>query len=227
MQKNDSQGSDVSDEDKNNTTDGVIQVAFVDEEDPEIRVARHNLVMHTTGVLQHLHCKPNTRGKLQDRGWFSAMSRNRFNAIMRYMKFCDEQIDKPAVEQGQPCYDKLYKVTRFLSMLLPKYEMGWISSQWPAIDEKMIPYCAHVGFCQFIANKPNYFGIKVRAMADVKTGYILKQQIYTGKNLTAVNNTEDPLMLDRLGRWSHTYYKVMATRDTLLSLAGRRMCFCP
>ena len=28
-------------------------------------------------------------------------------------------------------------------------------------------------------------------MADAKTGYILKQQIYTGKNLTAVNNTED------------------------------------
>jgi len=101
-------------------------------------------------------------------------------------------------------------------MLLPKYERGWISSQWPAIDEQMIPYCGHVGFCQFIANKPNHFGIKVRAMA--KPGYILKQQIYTGKNLTAVNNTEDPLMLDGLSRWSHTYYKIMATRDTLLSL---------
>ena len=101
-------------------------------------------------------------------------------------------------------------------MLLPKYERAWISSQWPANDEQMIPYCSHVGFCQFIANKPNHFGIKVWAMADVNNGYILK--IYTGKNLAAVNNTEDPLMLDGLSRWSQTHCKVMATRDTLLSL---------
>ena len=37
--------------------------------------------------------------------WSSAMSRNRFNAIMRYLKFCDEQVDKPAVEPGQPGYE--------------------------------------------------------------------------------------------------------------------------
>lgn len=43
--KRDSQGSAVNNEDKNNTGDGVIQVAFVNEEDPEIHVARHNVIM--------------------------------------------------------------------------------------------------------------------------------------------------------------------------------------
>jgi len=75
----------------------------------------------------------------EDNDWSSAMSCNRFNAIMHYLKFCDEQVDKPAVEPGQPGYDKLYKVRRFLSMLLPKYEKESISSQWLAIDEQMIP----------------------------------------------------------------------------------------
>ena len=103
------------------------------------------------------------------------MSHNRFNEIMHYLKFCDEQENKPAVQSGQREYNKLYKVRRFLSMLLPKYEREWISSQWLAIDEQMIPYSGRVGFWQFITNKPNRFVIKVCTMADAKPGYILKQ----------------------------------------------------
>lgn len=124
--------------------------------------------------------------------WGDIMSRNRFTSIMRYLKFCDEEVDKPAVEPGQPGYDRLYKVRRFLSIILPKYESEWISAQWLAIDEQMIPYRGRVGFRQFIANKPSRFGIKVWAMADATTGYILKQQIYTGKKLAGeANNRPD------------------------------------
>lgn len=123
--------------------------------------------------------------------WGDIMSRNRFTAIMRYLKFCDKDVDKPAVEPGQPGYDRLYKVRRFLSIILPKYESEWISSQWLAINEQMIPYRGRVGFRQFIANKPSRFGIKVWAMADATTGYILKQQIYTGKKLGEANNRDD------------------------------------
>ena len=39
----DSQGSGFSDEEENNIDDDVIEIAFVDVEDPEIRVARHNI----------------------------------------------------------------------------------------------------------------------------------------------------------------------------------------
>ena len=35
---------------------------------------------------------------------------------------------------------------------------------------------------QLVANNPKRFGIKVWAMADATNGYILQQQIYTGKN---------------------------------------------
>ena len=46
-------------------------------------------------------------------------------------------------------------------MLLGKYEREWIYSHWLAFDVQMTPYHGHVGFQQFIANKPNRFGIKV------------------------------------------------------------------
>ena len=47
----------------------------------------------------------------------------------------------------------------------------------------MIPFRGRVGFRQFVANKPSRFGIKVWAMADGNNGYILRQQIYTGRNV--------------------------------------------
>lgn len=46
----DTQGSGYSDEDENNSGNSVIEVAFVDEEDSEIRVARHNVMMQATGA---------------------------------------------------------------------------------------------------------------------------------------------------------------------------------
>ena len=116
--------------------------------------------------------------------WNEHMSRERFKGIMRYLKFCDEEIDKPQPRDGQdPSPDKLYKVRRFLDKLLPKYDQEWVSHQWLAIDEQMIPFRGRVGFRQFVANKPSRFGIKVWAMADGNNGYILRQQIYTGRNV--------------------------------------------
>ena len=47
----------------------------------------------------------------------------------------------------------------------------------------MIPFRGRVGFRQFVADKPSTFGIKVWAMPDGNNGYILRQQIYTGKNV--------------------------------------------
>lgn len=115
------------------------------------------------------------------------MNRDRFLAILRYLKFCDEEVDNQPqqVTPGQPPAqpDKLYKVRRFLDQLLPRYAAEWTGHQWLAIDEQMIPYRGRVGFRQFVANKPKRFGIKVWAMADATNGYILQQQIYTGKNV--------------------------------------------
>lgn len=119
--------------------------------------------------------------------WNQHMNRDRFLAILRYLKFCDEEFDSQPqqVAPGQPPAqpDKLYKVRRFLDHLFPRYAAEWTGHQWLAIDEQMIPYRGRVGFRQFVANKPKRFGIKVWAMADATNGYLLQQQIYTGKNV--------------------------------------------
>ena len=59
--------------------------------------------------------------------WNEHMNRDRFKAIMRYLKFCDEEVDKPQPREGQDqaSPNKLYKVRRFLNKLLQRYE--WTS----------------------------------------------------------------------------------------------------
>ena len=110
--------------------------------------------------------------------WNQHMNRDRFIAILRYLKFCDEEVESqpqqvaPDQPPAQP--DKLYKVRRFLDQLLPRYAAEWTGNQWLAIDEQMIPYRGRVGFRQFVANKPKRFGIKVWAMADATNGYVLQ-----------------------------------------------------
>lgn len=79
------------------------------------------------------------------------MSRERVKDITGYLKFCDEEVNKPQSRDGQdqPSPDKLYKVRRFLRKLLPKYDQEWVSHQCLTTDEQMIPFRGRVGFQQF------------------------------------------------------------------------------
>ena len=76
--------------------------------------------------------------------WKQHMNRDRFIAILYYLKFCDEEVESQPqqVALGQPPAqpDKLYKVRHFLDQLLPRYAAEWTGSQWLAIDEQVIPY---------------------------------------------------------------------------------------
>ena len=119
--------------------------------------------------------------------WNQHMNCDRFIAILRYLNFCDEEVESQpqqvAPDQAPAQPDKLYKVRHFLDQLLPRYAAEWTGNQWLAIDEQIIPCRGCVGFRQFAANKPKRFGVKVWAMADATNGYGLQEQIYTGKNV--------------------------------------------
>ena len=75
--------------------------------------------------------------------WNQHMNCDRFIAILRYLNFCDEEVESqpqqvaPDQPPAQP--DKLYTVRHFLNQLLPRYAAEWTGNQWLAIDEQMIP----------------------------------------------------------------------------------------
>ena len=74
--------------------------------------------------------------------------RERVKDITRYLKFCDEEVNKPQSRDGQdqPSPDKLYKVRRFLGKLLPKYDQEWVSHQCLTTDEKWYLLGGGLGF---------------------------------------------------------------------------------
>ena len=119
--------------------------------------------------------------------WNQHMNCDRFITILRYLDFCDEEVEsqpqQEAPDQPPAQPDKLYKVRHFLDQLLLRYAAEWTGNQWLAIDEQIIPCRGCVGFRQFAANKPKRFGVKVWAMADATNGYVLQEQIYTGRNV--------------------------------------------
>ena len=69
--------------------------------------------------------------------WNQHMNRDSFIAILRYLKFCDEEVEsqpQQVVPDQPPAHpDKLYKGRRFLDQLLPRYAAEWTDNQWLAI----------------------------------------------------------------------------------------------
>ena len=107
------------------------------------------------------------------------MVKDRFLAILRALHLNDSSLQVP---MGQPGYDPLFKVRKLLDLVTPRFEDQFNLDEWVSIDEAMIPFKGRLSFKQYMKDKPTKWGIKVFVLADAKTGYTKRIQIYTGKN---------------------------------------------
>lgn len=53
-------------------------------------------------------------------------------------------------------------------------------AEYTTIDEQLIPFRGRCPFRQYLPNKPKKYGIKVFALVDSRTFYLLKFEIYAG-----------------------------------------------
>ena len=103
----------------------------------------------------------------------SAMSRNRFEELMIFIHFADN--DSLDLE------DKMGKVRPLFNMLNEKFLLYFqvIKSQDLSIDEPMVPYFCRHGAKQFIRGKPIRFGFKLWCLAT-PLGYLVQMEPYQG-----------------------------------------------
>ena len=73
------------------------------------------------------------------------------------------------------------KIQPFLDKICPSFETAFTPGQQIAIDESVITFKGRVSFRQYLKGKPNPWGIKAFVLADSKTGYLSRLQIYYGK----------------------------------------------
>ncbi|KAM7018170.1 piggyBac transposable element-derived protein 4-like [Tautogolabrus adspersus] len=107
----------------------------------------------------------------------ATMPRNRFREIMRYLRF-----DKKHDRHARLSSDKFALMSdvwgAFVGNSIACYKPGACIT----VDEQLFPTKARCRFTQYMANKPDKFGIKFWLAADVETKYFLNGFPYLGKD---------------------------------------------
>ncbi|TRZ00662.1 hypothetical protein DNTS_013001 [Danionella cerebrum] len=103
------------------------------------------------------------------------MSRNRFQEIMRFLRFDKKETRRTRVQ-----------VNKFalVADVWEKFIQNSIACYKPSADEQLFATKARCSFIQYIASKPDKFGIKFWLAADVDTKYMVNGAPYLGKDET-------------------------------------------
>lgn len=146
------------------------------------------------------------------------MTYNRYVNISEYFRLNEDERKDSKI---QPVLDIVEKFRLF-------YEPGCSLS----VDETM------VGFKErFIKTEQSIFptknnGIKVWALADSKTGYMLNCKVYLGKNQSNKNSSlslGEQIVLEMIenctGKWYHIYFNNFFTSYKLMELLLDRRCY--
>ena len=104
----------------------------------------------------------------------SVMSRNRFQLLLRFLHFEDNE--NPNCESA-----KLYKIERITREIINNFKEAQDPGEDIVIDETMIPFRGRLGFRQYIQEKTHKYGIKLFKLTD-PSGYTYNVQVYEGKS---------------------------------------------
>ncbi|XP_056120044.1 piggyBac transposable element-derived protein 3-like [Rhinichthys klamathensis goyatoka] len=107
------------------------------------------------------------------------MSRNRFQEIMRFLRFDKRETRRTRLRDNK---------FALMSDVWDKFVQNCIACYKPGaditVDEQLFPTKSRCSFIQYIANKPDKFGIKFWLAADVDTKYMVNGAPYLGKDET-------------------------------------------
>ena len=81
----------------------------------------------------------------------SAMSKNRFELIPKFLRFADNTTH---VERGQAGRDPLFKITPLLDITVSLYTTVYSLSRQLSTDESMIKFKGRIFFHKFLPSKP-------------------------------------------------------------------------
>lgn len=104
------------------------------------------------------------------------ISRNRFTNILRVLRFDDAERRRNQVKTDKfaPAREVFELWNSYLS---EAYTPGWSLT----IDEQLVNFYGKCSFKQYIPTKPGKYGLKIWAICDSETSYVLDCEPYTGK----------------------------------------------
>ena len=116
----------------------------------------------------------------------AVMPRERFKFIPRFLRFDDFST---MFERAKS--DTVAPIRHLFDSLNNSFSSAYAPGKYITIDEHLCRYRGRCKFLQYLPNKPDKYGIKCWVIADSRTFYPLKKEVYTGKNLSVSNKPED------------------------------------
>ena len=112
---------------------------------------------------------------------------NRFRHLLTHIHFNNNNNAPP---QGSTAYDKLYKLRPILTAIHEKCLKLYDPHRENSIDEAMVGFKGRSTLKQYTCMpiKPTKRGFKVCCRCDATNGYTCSFQVYTGKDVGAVQN---------------------------------------
>lgn len=106
----------------------------------------------------------------------AAMPRDISLQLLRFIRFDDK-----TTRQDRKATNKLAAIRDVWEVFAGNCRKAYEVSENVTIDEQLVGFRGKCPFRQFIKSKPARYGIKVWALADVRTSYLFNLQVYTGK----------------------------------------------
>ncbi|XP_049766198.1 piggyBac transposable element-derived protein 4-like [Schistocerca cancellata] len=103
------------------------------------------------------------------------MSRLRFTQILSCLHLVDNSNQKKPGEDG---FHPLYKVLPYYNNLKERCIQAYRPSEKVTIDEGICPFRGRVSFRVYMQNKPHKYGLKVYAVAEASSGYVVNFEVY-------------------------------------------------
>ena len=94
---------------------------------------------------------------------------------------CCIRFDDKATRASRKILDKLAPIRDLFETFVQNCLRNYSPSEFVTIDEMLVAFRGRCPFRQYIPNKPAKYGIKIQAMADARTYYTCKMEIYAGK----------------------------------------------
>lgn len=107
----------------------------------------------------------------------TSMTRSRFSEVMKFLRF-----DMKSTRSQRIVNDKFALASEIWNRFIVNSKMCFIPGENITVDEQLFPTKARCRWTQYMANKPDKFGIKFWLAADVDTKYLVNGFPYLGKD---------------------------------------------
>lgn len=105
------------------------------------------------------------------------MNSNRFAVILSSLRFDDAESREERKRQ-----DPLAAISEIFDTFISNCQEFYSIGSCACVDEMLVSFRGRCRFKMYMPMKPSKYGIKVMALTDARTGYLLNAYVYSGKD---------------------------------------------